>query len=130
MTSGKEDALGQRIVLRDEKEPLAVNHQSFHRLPSPKRLAPCKAELEPASATAGPLIKAPVNADIGEGAVQESTDTAVSDEENITILRSVKASIDFGDDAVLRSFGRLPPAHAPGRFRKEFVGNFLKFLRR
>ena len=54
----------------------------------------------------------------------------MSDEENITILRSVKASIDFCDNAVLRSFGRFLPAHAPGRFREEFIGNFFKYLRR
>jgi hypothetical protein len=47
------------------EEPLAANHQGFHRLPSLQRLAPHKAELEPASATAWPLIKAPINADIG-----------------------------------------------------------------
>lgn len=64
MTSGTEDALGQRIGLRDEGEPLAVNHQSFHRLPSPQRLAPYKVELEPASAATAPFIKATVNADI------------------------------------------------------------------
>ena len=64
MTSGTEDALGQRIGLRDEKEPLAVNHQSFDWLPFPQRLAPCKVELEPASAATGPVIKSTVNADI------------------------------------------------------------------
>jgi hypothetical protein len=47
------------------EEPLAAYHQGFHRLPSLQRLAPHKAELEPASATAWPLIKAPINADIG-----------------------------------------------------------------
>ncbi len=54
----------------------------------------------------------------------------MSNEENIAILRAFKASINFSQNATLRSFGLLPPAHAPGWFREEFVGNFLKFFRR
>lgn len=111
-------------------EPSAANHQVFHRLPFLQRLASHKAELEPASATAGTLIKTPVNPDIGQGAEQQRADTTVTDEQNIAILRAFKTRIDFSQNALLCNVGFLPTTHAPGRFCKELVGNSLKFLGR
>lgn len=118
------------VSARGSRELLAPFHEDFHGLPCARRPALVKAELKPTSSAAGPLIEAPIDAGAGQGAEQKRADPAVSDDQNVAILRARKARIYLPHDPVLCMFCGLPSPHTPGGVSEECIGHFLKFFLR
>lgn len=102
----------------------------LHRFPTLSGVGWKALEVEPAAATARPLVMAPADFKSAQCAHEKCAHTAMPDKKYVAGLVSFQAPSDLFHNSGLGGRGRFPASDAYGWVCKELIGNLLEFRRR